>query len=214
MSEQVLHLADCRVTDWSGGRTTELAIAPVGALYANRDFLWRFSTATAEAEQSTYTNLPDYNRVILSLSGVLRLSHGPADGGVWREFAPFEPCSFDGGADTQAMGRVVDLNLMLRTGWCEGVMIPVLGEAGHVMDATAAVDAALSGADELLIYCFEGALEAVGEEKHSLEAGDTLWASRPLGRRSLRLTQRTKAALAAVRYRTVNLRRTGHETAY
>lgn len=30
-------------TLWSGGTTTQLAIAPEGAVYADRDFLWRFS---------------------------------------------------------------------------------------------------------------------------------------------------------------------------
>ena len=28
-------------TRWSGGTTTQLAIAPEGAVYADRDFLWR-----------------------------------------------------------------------------------------------------------------------------------------------------------------------------
>ena len=108
---RVFHSSNYRVTDWSGGRTTELAIAPVGSLYAERKFLWRFSTATAEVEESTYTSLPDYNRVILSLRGLLRLSH---DDTTWRDFAEFEPYAFDGGVTTQARGKVVDLNLMLR----------------------------------------------------------------------------------------------------
>ena len=32
-------------TLWSGGTTTQLAIAPEGAVYADRDFLWRLSSA-------------------------------------------------------------------------------------------------------------------------------------------------------------------------
>ena len=94
---RVFHSSNYRVTDWSGGRTTELAIAPVGSLYAERKFLWRFSTTTAEVEESTYTSLPDYNRVILSLRGLLRLSH---DDTTWRDFAEFEPYAFDGGVTT------------------------------------------------------------------------------------------------------------------
>ena len=39
-------------TLWSGGTTTQMAIAPEGAVYADRDFLWRFSSAKVELEHS------------------------------------------------------------------------------------------------------------------------------------------------------------------
>ena len=196
---RLLHPADYRVTDWSGGRTTELAIAPEGSLYAERKFLWRFSTATAEVEESTYTSLPDYNRVILSLRGLLRLSH---DDTTWRDFAEFEPYAFDGGVTTQARGKVVDLNLMLRKGRCTGTMISIVGGPGLRTDVTAALVAALPGAEELLSFCFEGAAEAVGlEGSWPLEAGDTLHVSNLGGGAwSVRATERVKAVVAAIRY--------------
>ncbi len=196
---RLLHPADYRVTDWSGGRTTELAIAPVGSLYAERKFLWRFSTATAEVEESTYTSLPDYNRVILSLRGLLHLSH---DDATWRDFAEFEPYAFDGGVTTQARGKVVDLNLMLRKGRCTGTMISIVGGPGLRTDVTAALAAALPGVEELLIFCFEGAAEVVsGDGTWSLGAGDTLHASNLDGEAwSVRATERVKAVVAAIRY--------------
>ena len=196
---RVFHSSDYRVTDWSGGRTTELAIAPEGSLYAERKFLWRFSTATAEVEESTYTSLPDYDRVILSLRGLLRLSH---DDATWRDFAEFEPYAFDGGVTTQARGKVVDLNLMLRKGRCVGTMIPITGGSGLRMDVTAALAAALPGAEELLVFCFEGTAEAVGlEGSWLLEAGDTLRVSNLGGAAwSVRATERVKAVVAAIRY--------------
>lgn len=196
---RVFHSSDYRVTDWSGGRTTELAIAPEGSLYAERKFLWRFSTATAEVEESTYTSLPDYDRVILSLRGLLRLSH---DDATWRDFAEFEPYAFDGGVTTQARGKVVDLNLMLRKGRCVGTMIPITGGSGLRMDVTAALAAALLGAEDLLVFCFEGAAEAVGlKGSWPLEAGDTLHVSNLGGEAwSVRATERLRAAAAAVRY--------------
>ena len=196
---RVFHSSDYRVMDWSGGQTTELAIAPEGSLYAERKFLWRFSTATAEVEESTYTSLPDYNRVILSLRGLLRLSH---DDTTWRDFAEFEPYAFDGGVTTQARGKVVDLNLMLRKGRCAGTMIPIVGGPGLRMDVTAALAAVLPGAEELLVFCFEGAVEAVsGEGTWPLEAGDTLHVSNLGGEAwSVRATERVKAVAAAIRY--------------
>ena len=196
---RVFHSSDYRVMDWSGGQTTELAIAPEGSLYAERKFLWRFSTATAEVEESTYTSLPDYDRVILSLRGLLRLSH---DDTTWRDFAEFEPYAFDGGADTFSEGRIVDLNLMLRKGRCTGTMIPIVGGPGLRMDVTAALAAVLPGAEELLVFCFEGAVEAVsGEGTWPLEAGDTLHVSNLGGEAwSVRATERVKAVAAAIRY--------------
>ena len=38
--------ADYVTTQWSGGATTQLAIAPKGAVYADRDFLWRLSSTS------------------------------------------------------------------------------------------------------------------------------------------------------------------------
>lgn len=196
---RVFHSSDYRVMDWSGGQTTELAIAPEGSLYAERKFLWRFSTATAEVEESTYTSLPDYDRVILSLRGLLHLSH---DDATWRDFAEFEPYAFDGGVTTQARGKVVDLNLMLRKGRCAGTMIPIVGGPGLRMDVTAALAAVLPGAEELLVFCFEGAVEAVsGEGTWPLETGDTLHVSNLGGEAwSVRATEMVKAVVVAIRY--------------
>ena len=54
--------ADDVTTQWSGGATTQLAIAPKGAVYADRDFLWRLSSATVELDESDFTPLPAYDR--------------------------------------------------------------------------------------------------------------------------------------------------------
>ena len=70
----------CRVSSWSGGTTTELSIAPENGNYQSRDFLWRLSSATVELEESTFTSLPDFDRIILTLEG----DHGS----IWRSFRP------------------------------------------------------------------------------------------------------------------------------
>ena len=70
---RIKHLtpSDYRVSRWSGGTTTQLCIAPEGADYAHRDFLWRVSSATVELEASDFTMLPDYHRWITTLEGTL-----------------------------------------------------------------------------------------------------------------------------------------------
>ena len=48
MGSGMIHLRreDYVTSRWSGGSTTQIAIAPEGALYADRSFLWRLSSAT------------------------------------------------------------------------------------------------------------------------------------------------------------------------
>ena len=110
------------MTAWSGGTTTELSIEPRESIYADRDFLWRLSSATVELEESDFTSLPDYDRIIMTLQGSIELRH---NGGGWLELQEYEPYSFDGADDTQSIGKVVDFNLMLRKGKCQGAVIPL-----------------------------------------------------------------------------------------
>ena len=134
---------DMKLSVWSGGTTTEIAISPEGAEYAQRDFTWRVSTATVELDESNFTLLPDYERLIASVDGVMLLSHEGNSGRAAPDShaAPsgcavpgfgnasevrIDPIStvyrFDGGAKTHCVGRASDLNLMLRKGRAEGKM--------------------------------------------------------------------------------------------
>ncbi len=114
---------EMRTSAWSGGTTTEIAIFPAGAEYARRDFLFRISTAMVELDESDFTSLPDYDRIIASVEGTMELTHRAEDGG---ETAAIEPRKtvhrFDGGVPTHCVGRARDLNLMLRKGGAEGDM--------------------------------------------------------------------------------------------
>jgi len=104
-------------TLWSGGTTTQMAIAPEGAVYADRDFLWRFSSARVELEHSDFTALPDYNRLISVLDGELDMV---IDGGERFKLEPLTLCSFDGGVPVESWGQCTDFNLMLRKGQASG----------------------------------------------------------------------------------------------
>src|SRR6478736_1095979 len=90
-----------QTTEWSGGRTTELAIFPPVALYTNRDFEFRISTATVETETSTFTSLPGYKRLLMILKGELEITH---IGEYTKKLATFETDTFDGGWQTSARG--------------------------------------------------------------------------------------------------------------
>ncbi len=117
------------VSQWSGGTTTQIAIFPPNAQYANRNFLWRISSATINLPESDFTPLPDYERYLSLLEGCIFLTH---DGGSSMMLTPGEIHRFDGGAATKSRGICVDFNLMLRKGACDGSLsclkIPQAGE--------------------------------------------------------------------------------------
>lgn len=110
---KTIYKADVSAKPWSGGTSTELAIFPEGAEYAARDFIWRLSTAEVRDEESTFTALPDYHRMLMIRKGLLSLSH---DGGEWYDLPEGQVTEFDGGSLTRSRGQVTDFNLMLRKG--------------------------------------------------------------------------------------------------
>ena len=146
--------ADYITTRWSGGTTTQLAIAPEGAVYADRDFLWRLSSAGVDDDYSKFTALPDYERLISVLKGELemKIADGP------REALPcFTVRAFDGGVPVESWGRCRDFNLMLRKGKCAGAVQSVRIPAGGSAEITMAVPSGCYGnCFTAAVYCAEG----------------------------------------------------------
>ena len=99
MEWKLLTREDFVSTSWSGGTTTQLAIAPEGAVYAERDFLWRLSSATVELDHSDFTPLPDYHRFLAVLEGEISLK---IDGDEPFRLAPGRVVSFDGGVPVES----------------------------------------------------------------------------------------------------------------
>ena len=154
---------------WSGGATTQLLIAPAGADYAARDFLWRVSSATVELDESDFTALPDYERLIATLRGGITLRH---DGGAPTELRPYEVHAFSGGEQTHSRGRCTDFNLMLRRGRAEGSMEAVLLDAGERRALTT------EGAEQTLLFVAEDTCTVtVGTEQLELCCGESLLCS-------------------------------------
>lgn len=101
------------VSKWTGGVTKQLAIFPADGSYLERRFIWRLSTATCEQEESTFSKLPDFDRVLMVLSGSVVLAH--QDVRVAR-LSELEQDSFDGAYRTKSFGRITDYNLMVAKG--------------------------------------------------------------------------------------------------
>lgn len=141
------------ISTWSGGTTTEIFIYPQHSVYAERNFIFRVSTALVELESSDFTLLPDYNRVIASLQGEMNLSNGKDEITV----KPFTNVyNFDGGDNTHCEGKAQDLNLMLKKGCATGRMF--FAEAGTNFDFN------LSKNDFILLFYYEGGYAVVLNE--------------------------------------------------
>ena len=129
---ELIRKEQLQTNPWSGGSTTELAIYPKNSLYSDRNFIWRLSSARVEVEESNFTYLPDFNRIIMILEGEMTLEH---EGHYKKALRPFEKDSFSGGWKTKSLGRVVDFNLMMGEG-CEGELEAIHLEKGQTKTVT------------------------------------------------------------------------------
>ncbi|SMC79601.1 HutD/Ves family protein [Sporomusa malonica] len=108
-------------SNWSGGTTTQIAIYPKDAIYSEKNFMWRLSSARVDLEESTFTSLPGIWRLIMVLEGEMKLEH---TGHHSVYLKPFEQDSFSGDWTTTSLGKVRDFNLMMAEG-CSGELMAI-----------------------------------------------------------------------------------------
>ncbi|MBK0403373.1 HutD family protein [Adhaeribacter sp. BT258] len=99
--------------NWASGTSTEIFIYPPDGSFADRNFLFRISTATVEAEESTFTFFEGITRHLMILKGELELIH---EGRYTKYLKPYEQDTFSGEWCTRSKGKVTDFNLMLKAG--------------------------------------------------------------------------------------------------
>lgn len=113
MKYQLIKKDAYKTSRWTGGETREMAIWPAGSQYLERNFIWRLSSATVEQEESDFSSLPDYDRVLMVLDGEVVLSH---EGQRVARLKALEQDRFDGAWKTHSFGKITDYNLMVRKG--------------------------------------------------------------------------------------------------
>lgn len=115
MEYRIVRRRELPTAEWSGGTTTQLAIWPEDASYADRNFTWRVSTARINDEKSEFTLLRGYNRVLMVLEGRLVLTHKTVtefSGKYSSVVSRFGQTRFPA-IPTSSTGRATDFNLML-----------------------------------------------------------------------------------------------------
>ena len=98
-----------KISNWSGGKTTELYIYPPSADYAKRNFIFRLSCATVTDAKSTFSDLTSYNRKLMVLSDGLILQH---DDCAPIKLKKYQVDTFDGSSKTVSYGKCNDFNVM------------------------------------------------------------------------------------------------------
>ena len=155
-------------SNWSGGKTWELAIYPEGAKYLDRDFLWRLSTADSNRDESSFTKLPDYDRILMVLEGDVVLAHADQRS---VHLQALQSDAFDGAVKTHCYGKLIrDYNLIYRKG-CGGKMeLLDLHETSRPVPMSAeAVGSAVSCG----IFCLDGyAVVSCGEHSGMVRPGE------------------------------------------
>lgn len=99
------------ISKWSGGTTTQIYIYPENSFYDNRDFLWRISSASLELDETEFTNLKGFERIIAVLEGEVILSY---EGERITRLSQYQQDRFSGSIKTRSYGKIKDFNLIYK----------------------------------------------------------------------------------------------------
>lgn len=172
-SIELIRKEEQKTTNWSGGTTTELAIYPKDAIYSQRNFKWRLSSAIVKDERSTFTSLKGIWRLIMILEGEMTLEH---EGKHTSRLKPFEQDRFSGEWVTNSTGKVKDFNLMMASG-CEGSISAIELRKDKFVQIEEELSKGSDKSKSLTeaFYCVNGnALVNIDERKINLNEGDFL----------------------------------------
>ncbi len=155
-----IKVSDLETKQWSGGTTTQLAIYPENASYQDRNFLFRISTATVEANESVFTKLPGIKRKLMILDGEIKIEHKNHHSKILKKF---EQDEFMGDWDTKSLGKATDFNLMT-TGNLQGEILAKSFQDQLIIQESA---------EYIGLYIYEGKLKIkLQNEEYLVNKGD------------------------------------------
>lgn len=106
--------ANFKLSHWSGGKTKEIFLSPVNGNYRPGEFDFRVSTASICLNQTEFTQLPNYKRLIMSIDKPIKLQHTKFDSTKTYQLAPLEVHAFSGDVKTTSFGTCTDFNLIFK----------------------------------------------------------------------------------------------------
>ncbi|MBF7093402.1 HutD family protein [Flavobacterium sp. ALJ2] len=100
---------DSAVSIWSGGLTYEYIIYPETANYADRDFIFRISSATIEQEPSEFTKFKGYHRYLVMLDSSLHVEVNKEK----KLYEKYQIMEFNSDDEVTSYTKGIDFNWMI-----------------------------------------------------------------------------------------------------
>lgn len=135
------------ISNWAGGKTTQLYISPEDSSLGERNFDWRISSAVVEIEESEFSLFEGYERILIPLKGRLEMEHETENGFINQSVNEFELARFSGNWKTKGKGKLTDFNLIFKPEYTPKVSVSSL-ETGELLSVS-----------ETAIYLHQGILE-------------------------------------------------------
>lgn len=111
MKIEKISFSELKVSEWSGGTTSEYFIYPNDSSVQAQNFDFRISTASIEIKASNFTQFLNHNRILLILEGETEITHQYK---YSKQLKKFDIEYFSGNYDTSSSskGKVKDFNLI------------------------------------------------------------------------------------------------------
>lgn len=181
-SMEIIRKNENKISTWSGGTTTQLYIHPENAIYAERNFKWRLSSAKVVAEESIFTPLPGISRILMIIEGQVAIEHQGHHSAILKAF---DKDSFSGDWTTRCVGKATDFNLMTNNE-CSGSMDVFSVDAGEIREVLFDHKDNNIGKFSLVadtFYIIGGNIEIImkSAERQDIHDGDLLMVKRKVG---------------------------------
>jgi environmental stress-induced protein Ves len=109
MNIRLLSKKESKASVWSGGLTYEYIIYPETASYADRDFVFRISSATIEQEPSEFTKFKGYYRYLVMLDNCLNVEVNKEK----KIYKKYEIMEFNSDDEVTSYTKGIDFNWMV-----------------------------------------------------------------------------------------------------
>lgn len=134
------------LSNWQGGKTSEVYIYPENTEYKKRNFEFRFSYASVELAESTFTLLKGFNRILIPTKQGITLLNNSKRHNLKLE----ESFYFNGGEQTTSIGKSEDVNLIYQPQWHASMQ--VIKESSKIFSTAEFVGIfSLNGSNEILV---------------------------------------------------------------
>jgi hypothetical protein len=106
----IIEKKDFKVSEWSGGTTSQILIFPKESDYVSRSFDLRISSATIDIEESVFTNLNGYRRILYNLGEEIQIEINSIN----HTLGKYERIDFDGSDSVISRGKTTDFNIIFK----------------------------------------------------------------------------------------------------